>query len=47
MSTHDGSGETKTPTQARQAVAPGVVRWVLTISLILVVVALVVVYAAS
>lgn len=47
MNTHDGSGETKTPTEARQAITPGVVRWVLAISLILVIVAFIVVFAAS
>ncbi len=47
MSTQDGSGETKTPTEARQGITPGVVRWVLAISLALVIVAFVVVFFAS
>ncbi len=47
MSTHDGSGETKTPTEARQAITPGIVRWVLMISLALVIVAFIVVFVLS
>lgn len=47
MDTHDGSGETKTPNEARQGITPGVVRWVLVISLALVIVAFIVVFAAS
>jgi len=43
MSTgHDGAGEEKTATQARQGIALGIVRWVLLISLVLVILAFVV-----